>query len=129
MTHNFDLLKVAPNFRALGSVDCNAVDNSELQLSVIFANEYRDYLIEFGVVSVNGHELTGICKSERLHVVDVTTVEKGKNPTVDKSWYVVERTNIDGIVVWQTPNGEIFQTSPTTHPIKIADSLVDYLLN
>jgi hypothetical protein len=41
--------------------------------------------------------------------------------------YVVEQANIDGIVIWQSETGEVFQTMPNALPIKISDSLLEYL--
>ena len=99
----------------------------EKKLLVSFSNDYCDYLKAFGVASVNSHDLTGICKSKRLNVVDVTKEERERMPEVPQNWYVIEQAHIDGIVIWQDGDGKVYQTAPGTEPLKIADSLVDYI--
>ena len=46
---------------------------------------------------------------------------------IPAAWYVVEVLNMDGIVIWQAVTGEVFQVSPGTQPIKVCDSLAEYL--
>jgi hypothetical protein len=103
------------------------IEQAEEALKLGFADEYRDYLAKFGVVSFGGHEFTGICTSSRLNVVDVTISERINNPTVPMDFYVVEQANIDGIVVWQSSTGEIYQTMPNMQPIKLCNSLCEYI--
>lgn len=103
------------------------IENAEKILSVIFAKDFRTYLLEIGIACFDGHELTGICTSPRLNVVDVTLNERTNNSSVPNDWYVIEQANIDGIVIWQNSEGTIFQTGHTTNPKKIADSLLEYI--
>ncbi len=100
--------------------------NAEEILSLKFAKEYKDYLSEFAYAVFDGHELTGICKISRLNVVDVTLEERNYN-NVPNDWYVIEQANIDGIVIWQSKTGEIYQTAPNSEPIKLCDSLSEYI--
>ena len=44
------------------------------------------------------------------------------------SWYVVEETGIDGIVIWQAPTGDIFQTALGAKTRRISDSLAEYII-
>lgn len=74
-----------------------------------------------------GHELTGVCDIPRLNVVNVTVEAREYNPLVPLEWYVVEEAHIDGIMIWQSQTGEIYQSQPGVTPEKIADSLADYL--
>lgn len=100
--------------------------NAEEILSLKFAKEYKDYLSEFAYAVFDEHELTGICKISRLNVVDVTLEERNYN-NVPNDWYVIEQANIDGIVIWQSETGEIYQTAPNSEPIKLCDSLSEYI--
>lgn len=104
------------------------ISNSEYKLGLSFATEYRNYVAEFGFVSFSGHELTGICKHKRLDVVAVTTEEWYKNPLIKNTMYVIEKTNMDGIIIWQDATGAIYQSSFGAQPIKICNSLVEYIL-
>ncbi len=101
--------------------------NAELSLGLMFSNEYRLYLKSFGAVSTYGHEFTGICDCSRLNVVEVTTSERKNNVSIPFDWYVIEQANIDGIVVWQSQSGEIYQTIPNQQPKKLCNSLCEYI--
>ena len=81
---------------------------------------------EYGAVTFSGHELTGICNSKRLNVVDVTKEERKYNK-VPEDWYVIEQANIDDIVIWQDTNGAVYQTMPNKKPIKLCNSLLEYI--
>ena len=100
---------------------------SEKQLALKFATEYREYTSEFGAVAVNGHELTGVVASKRLNVVSATKAEWAINPQVPNTMYVIENAGIDGIIIWQDEAGTIYQSAPNTKPKKIAASLAEYV--
>jgi hypothetical protein len=100
---------------------------AEQRLGVQFSPEYREYLSAYGAASVFGHELTGICTLSRLNVIEVTISERVDNPSVPLNWYVIEETHIDSIVIWQTETGEIFQSIPNMPPLKLCDSLSEYI--
>lgn len=103
------------------------ITEAEQQLSVSFSEEYKHYLSSVGFAIYEDHELTGICKAKRLNVVDVTFSERRITTDIPDDWYVIEQLNIDGIVIWQSSTGEIYQTSPNTEPTKICDSLAEYI--
>ena len=42
-------------------------------------------------------------------------------------WYVLEQANIDGIVLWQDKEGNVYQTMPSSVPKKICGSLAEYI--
>ena len=103
------------------------IAQAERALSLRFAVDYRQYVRAFGAVSAAGHELTGICASRRLNVVEVTLSARAVQPAVPQDWYVLEEANIDGIVIWQSSAGEVFQTQPGAEPVKLAASICEYL--
>ena len=103
------------------------IAQAEAILGNHFAADYREYLLRIGIACFDGRELTGLSNSKRLNVVDVTLAEKKIIPDVPQDWYVLEEANIDGIVIWQSSTGEIFQTQPGRETIKLADSICDYL--
>ena len=127
MDNTFDLLKRRPFFKSFKGASNEDIKNAEEALGVLFSKEYILYLTEFGFAIYEGHELTGICKFKRLNVVDVTMRERKLSEDIPKSWYVIEELNIDGIVIWQSSTGEIYQTAPNMKPVKICDSLVEYI--
>ena len=107
-------------------VDKSSIEAAEGALGVSFSKEYRAYLECYGIAAVNGHELTGICKSDRTNVVAVTQSAKRIHETAN-DWYVVEETNIDGIVIWQASDGTVYQTAPNAKAKKLCASLAEYI--
>ena len=113
-------------FRARIPATQKQISIAEDELGLTFAKEYTEYLCQYGCASVFGHEFTGICSSKRLNVVNVT-LEERKNLNLPNDWYVVEQANIDGIVICQSAEGNIYLTRPGANPGKIASSLFEYL--
>ena len=127
MTSIVNKLRTLQAFCSLTGVSMEQIADAEKALTLCFADDYREYLLSFGIASSDGHEFTGICNSKRLNVVDVTLAEKSITPGIPQDWYVLEEANIDGIVIWQNSIGKIFQTQPGREAVKLADSICDYL--
>ena len=144
MTKIVSTIKSFSDYHALSPVPENDIARAEKRLSLAFAPEYRDYLLAFGAVAVNGHEIMGINEDAdrlllglnvrelaagpwRLSVVHMTIEKWELNPNVPRSMYVIENPAIDGIVIWQDVSGGIYKTSPGSPPKDIADSLADYI--
>lgn len=127
MSSIIDCLRTKKGFTCLGAVSKETIDAAEQELYLTFANDYRDYVRDCGVASFDGHELTGVCSSPRLNVIDVTAKERVNNPLVPAHMYVVEQTNYDNVVIWQSSIGEIYQSQPGKKPVLIAGSLSEYL--
>lgn len=100
---------------------------AEKKLCLKFANDYREYLRVYGSITFYGHELTGICKAPYKNVVYATLQERDFFDSIPDNWYVVERTNIDSTIIWQSSKGIIFQTSPHTKPQMICTTLAEYI--
>ena len=127
MSEITSLLKDKEDFFSAKSASVNEIEDAEKELGLKFAADYSEYLLTFGVVSYFGHELTGICKSKRLNVVDVSKKQHEKQTAIPLSWYVIEETNMDGIVIWQSGTGEIYLSDARSSYRKIANSLADYV--
>lgn len=107
-------------------VDNSSIEAAEDALGISFSKEYRAYLEHYGIAAVNGHELTGICKSVRTNVVPVTQGAKLVCDAED-DWYVIEQTNIDGVVIWQSSSGTIYRAAPNTKATKLCESMAEYI--
>ena len=103
------------------------IEKAERILETTFASDYREYLLQYGSVSCGGHELTGFSAEISLDVVNVTLENRKRNSNIVMPLYVIEETHIDGIVIWQSSSGEVFQAAYKNAPQKIYDSLVDYI--
>ena len=126
MSAVIDLIKSSLDYIGSNGRKEEEIDHAENMLRTHFAEDYRSYLKEIGLACFDGHELTGICKASRLNVVDVTLDERKRCPDA-AGWYVVEQANVDGIVIWQTPSGEVCQTMPGVSTRKICNSLTEYV--
>ena len=88
MNDIIEALKNSPEYiGGSGRTDAE-IETAEQQLGVRFATDYRHYLKEIGLASFDGHELTGLSKSARLNVVDVTVAQREWTPEAS-SWYLV----------------------------------------
>lgn len=113
-------------YKGDGATDLEIAE-AEKTLGVVFSDEYRDYLRAYGVVGINGHEITGITANEEASVVSATIAGRMLVEDYDACWYVVEKGNIDGILIWQNKTGEIIQTMIGGGPVVLAASLAEYI--
>lgn len=128
MSKIIEVIKSLPKMSSYNPADKIEISNAEIQLCLKFAEEYKIYLAEFGEVSARGIELTGIIDANYINVVSATKEKWKLYPQVGHHLYVIEDTLIDGIIIWQDSDGFIYKTTPNTNPVKIFESLVDYLL-
>ena len=129
MSNIIETIRSLPKMEGFKPASQTEISDAEIQLCLRFADEYKKYLAEFGEVSARGLELTGIISADYINVVVATKEKWGMYPNVPHNLYVVEDTTIDGIVIWQDANGIIYKTTPHSEPLKIADSLNEYLKN
>jgi len=122
-----DVLKEKKDLRFLAGVSENRILDAEKKLGVKFSEEYRIFLSMFGVALFDGHEIIGLCSSDRLNVDVVTLQQRELQCNIPKTWYVIEEKNIDDVVVWQTSDGTIYQSMPGGTPHKISNSLCEYV--
>ncbi len=103
----------------------NEIEKAEKKLGLKFNSEYKEYLTEFGTALYDGHELTGLSRSKRINVVDVTLEERKED--FPKDIYVIEQTGMEGIIIWQSTSGEIYYSTPSGELNKYCDSLSEYV--
>ncbi len=94
---------------------------------VVFSDEYIEYLKVYGIIAFDGHELTGLSKTKRLNVSEVTLEYKRLYRNELDLLYVVEVADIDGILIWQSEDGKIYKTIGDSNPILIYESLSEYI--
>lgn len=102
------------------------IREAEKQLGLKFNSEYKEYLLNYGIAAYNGHEITGLSLDKRTNVVDCTLEElKEEYP---KDIYVIERTGMDGVIIWQSIDGKIYYSSDNSPLTKYCESLSEYFL-
>ena len=100
---------------------------AERNIRTVFAQDYRQVLRKYGIIAYDGHELTGITDNPNLSVVHSTLRQRQLDPRIPSSWYVIEETGMDGIIVWQSPGGTIYESIPGAEPEQIASNLGAFL--
>lgn len=120
-------LKNKRDFYSEKGATAEQIESAEKELKLKFAEDYKEYLLQFGTVSCGGHELTGFSADASLDVVHVTIENIKCNPNIKKSFYVIEETHIDGIVIWQSESGEIYSAEYKDEPQRIYGSLAEYI--
>ena len=116
------------SFLAGNGVSPEQIWQAEKKLGLTFAPEYREYLSTYGIAAFDGHELTGITKSDRLNVVAVTKKAKERYSDIPADYYVVEQVGVEELIVWQSGSGEIYGCAPNYKLEKICNSLHDYVV-
>lgn len=127
MSNIIEIIKTLPKMSGYTPASKIEISNAEIQLCLNFAEEYKIYLAEFGEASAKGIELTGIINAEYINVVSATKEKWKLYPQVEHNLYVIEDTLVDGIVIWQDSSGTVYQTTPNSEPVKIAESMAQYL--
>lgn len=125
------IIKVIGNFEDLyhgNGASVDSIKEAEKKLKTKFSEEYYDYLCAFGTATFDGDEFTGLTDIERKDVVLVTEKYRRMFGKDFDDKYVIEETNIDGIVIWQSSTGEIFQSNMEGEIKKICDSLIEYIV-
>ncbi len=120
-------LKEFEDFVSAKGASDESIKQAEDSLGLAFAREYKNYLKECGIAAADGHEFTGITTSDRLSVVSVTRSVRNNMDNAPKGLYVVERAQIDGILIWQSQDGTVYKTVKGNAPEKIAKSLAEYI--
>lgn len=128
MANVIDILRGMPDYIGANGRSEEEIIRAEKALGISFAKDYREYLAKIGLACFDGHELTGLTKTARLDVVSVTNEQREQFGDYVSSWYVVEETNIYGIVIWQDSDGAVYETAPHSKAKKIANSLAEYIM-
>ncbi len=84
------------------------IKKAEEALGLKFATDYVEYLSTIGLAMSDGHEFTGLGKSERTNVVQVTKHMKELREDIPADWYVIENENMDGAAMWQDSQGNVY---------------------
>ena len=122
-----DAIKFMPDYIGSNGRSEEEIEQAEKVLGISFAKDYRDYLEEIGLACFDGHELTGLTKTARLNVIDVTKEYREELGNMVSSWYVVEEVGLDGIIIWQSSDGVVYATMSNSKSVKLAESLIEYV--
>lgn len=123
-----DAFESRKSFLAGKGASSEQISQAEKQLGLSFAQDYREYLSTYGIAAFDGHELTGIAKSDRLNVVSITKEARARYASVPADFYVIEQVDVEELIIWQSGSGEIYGCAPNYKVEKICNSLHDYVV-
>lgn len=129
MANIIEVMKSIPDYIGSNGRSEREIVSAEKSLGTKFAPDYRLYLKEIGLACFDGHELTGLTNDARLSVVAVTEQERAANPNIPDSWYVVEQTGFDGMIIWQNTSGEVFYSTNTSSGKRKYNDLCSFILD
>ena len=121
------IIKELPEMKFSGPVDEEEVSKAENELNLVFAKDYKEYLLNFGFAYSDVIAISGIIDDEAFNVVDLTKKFKPIYKNIPSDFYVIEDVGVDGLVIWQDSLGVIYQSIPNHDPVKIFDNLSDFL--
>lgn len=110
----------------LNGVGSQEIIDAEKKLGMRFSDDFRNYLMEYGVVSFKNHELMGLGGDDYLNVVLETLNERINDDKFPFNCYIVENLGIDGIFILQDEEGKIYEYSGNSIK-KIFDCLKEYI--
>lgn len=115
-----------PGLQWTGGVTEDKIQDAESILNLSFAEDFKAYLSEFGQISANGIELTGLSDRRFTSVVNLTQNER-KLLSIPTNHYVIENIGVDGLIYTQDNTGAVYQLLPNRPITKIADNLELYI--
>ena len=127
MKHDYSFIQAGNRYAKARCADDQEIAEAERELGLMFSEDYRAFLHQVGGCVWNGHEITGLVRDDYLNVVLSTKAQRRLNPEVYRSWYVLENTRNEGIIIWQDQEGTVWHTQRGTNPMRIAGGLAEYL--
>ena len=112
--------------RFTGAVSDELISNAEKQLGVSFSAEYKTLLKTYGSLFAKGEEILGI-SSDNNNVVEATMAARSESDNFPKGMYVISKCGVDGILLVQNPQGNVFSYQANSFLQKHGNSLSDYL--
>ena len=127
-TVSSELLSSLDGFSYTGKPNAELIEQAEAALGLCFAEDYKTLTAQYGAISFRGHNISGISPFPGNDVVLLTKEHRSYSNTVPSTFYVIEEAHIDGIVIWQTVSGEVYQTQFGRAEVKLLyKSLFDYI--
>lgn len=126
MSTIIDTISNLQNLNHLTPATLDEIKKAENDLKLTFADDFKEYVQNYGAISAKGVELTGITVSKRLDVVSVTKTERELS-SIPNGMYVIENMAIDGLLILQDSTGAIYSIAPHMQPQKVCASLAEYI--
>lgn len=114
------------NLKILGGCTEKEIQVAEKTLDLIFPEEYKNYLLEYGTIRFNGVELCGLNVTGYLNVVEATEQEKSVNNAFPEKMFVIEDLGIDAKLIVGDEKGNIYLLQRDKKRL-ISNSFLEYI--
>ena len=99
MSKIIELFSSIKKIKSIGGCSTEQIEEAQNELNLVFPEEYKQYLLNFGAVRFNGVEICGLNLKGYLNVVEATEREKSINPLFPKKMFVIEDLGIDAKLI------------------------------
>lgn len=124
-----EFLESCDDFTHSGHTTIEEIREAEKQLNLKFADDYVECLLKYNCVSVEDVEIMGITDFKACSVVYETISEKESegHAYIKDEMYLISNIGFDDILAWQDHSGTVYLSEPFRRPVKVADSLAEYI--
>ncbi|MDM5461102.1 SMI1/KNR4 family protein [Bacillus cereus] len=122
----FILVMKEKGAKYIGGVSAAEIKQAEEKLQFNFPEQYKKFLSELGIISLNGHEVFGLGTSGYLNVVESTLEEQQFEEALTTDYIVIENMGSEGILILLHKDGMVYECANGSVKL-IFNSLVDYL--
>ena len=126
MDNIVEKIKSIENFYGIKGCSIAQIREAQEQLSLVFPDEYIDYVRNFGCIDFGATEWTGLNIKGRLNTVEATKKEQSVNVVFPKGYFVLEDLNIDGRKAIVNEDGKVFYLQYDKLEY-LCDSMSEYL--
>ena len=108
MSAVIELISKIDGLKSVGGCTKEQIDDAQSKLSLVFPEEYKEYLEKYGVIRFKGVELCGLNIDGYLNVVEATEQEKQVNKEFPAKMFVIEDLGVDARLIVGDEKGNIY---------------------
>lgn len=116
------------NIKTIPGVSAEKIDLLESIIDGKLPEDYKTYLRDFGLVSVEGRDLYGLGSAIYFNTYNKTK-ELQEKFNLRKDFVVIEDVGTEGMFIMLKTNGLVYEWTPTGHLKEIYKSFSDFILN
>jgi hypothetical protein len=114
------------NLLHLKGCTVDEIKTAEDRLGISFPDQYKEYLSNYGAISFQGTEWTGLNVDNYIDVVSITERERINNAFFPHNCVVLENAGDDGLLILINTDGLVFNWY-NNKSTQLCTSLLEYL--
>lgn len=108
MSKIVERISAIPDLQYLEGCSMEQIEDAQKKLGMVFPDEYKEYVKEFGAICFFGTEWTGLNVDGYLNTVEATKQEMGVNKKFPSKCFVLEDIGIDAKLAIVDEEGNVF---------------------